>query len=125
MPDGTTTNADRYCEMLKNLRRAIQNKRRGTTIGVHLTGASVLRTANLVDVSSTIVLRVMKAYTKTGFGPECYTRNAENTETGHNCNGNKSSGLINPHLHYSRPPHMSWCGVHLQKHFMLIAWFKP
>ena len=29
MPCGTTINADRYCETLKNLRRAIQNKRRG------------------------------------------------------------------------------------------------
>jgi hypothetical protein len=28
MPAGTTTNANRYCEMLKNLHRAIQNKRR-------------------------------------------------------------------------------------------------
>lgn len=30
MPRGTTINADRYCETLKKLRRAIQNKRRGT-----------------------------------------------------------------------------------------------
>lgn len=29
MPRGTTINADRYCETLKRLRRAIQNKRRG------------------------------------------------------------------------------------------------
>jgi [histone H3]-lysine36 N-dimethyltransferase SETMAR len=29
MPRGTTINADRYCETLNNLRRAIQNKRRG------------------------------------------------------------------------------------------------
>lgn len=29
MPPGTTINADRYCETLKKLRRAIQNRRRG------------------------------------------------------------------------------------------------
>ncbi|KAJ4429612.1 hypothetical protein ANN_21798 [Periplaneta americana] len=29
MPKGTTINADRYCETLRKLRRAIQNKRRG------------------------------------------------------------------------------------------------
>jgi len=29
MPTGTTITADRYCQTLKNLRRAIQNKRRG------------------------------------------------------------------------------------------------
>lgn len=29
MPAGTTINANRYCETLENLRRAIQNKRRG------------------------------------------------------------------------------------------------
>ncbi|XP_015433590.1 PREDICTED: histone-lysine N-methyltransferase SETMAR-like [Dufourea novaeangliae] len=29
MPSGTTINADRYCETLKKLRRAIQNRRRG------------------------------------------------------------------------------------------------
>ncbi|GFW23514.1 histone-lysine N-methyltransferase SETMAR [Trichonephila clavipes] len=29
MPRGTTINADRYCETLNKLRRAIQNKRRG------------------------------------------------------------------------------------------------
>jgi histone-lysine N-methyltransferase SETMAR len=29
MPAGTTINANRYCETLKNLHRAIQNKRRG------------------------------------------------------------------------------------------------
>ncbi|GFU53286.1 mariner Mos1 transposase [Trichonephila clavipes] len=29
MPRGTTINADRYCEILNKLRRAIQNKRRG------------------------------------------------------------------------------------------------
>lgn len=29
LPQGTTINADRYCQTLKNLRRAIQNKRRG------------------------------------------------------------------------------------------------
>lgn len=37
MPSGTTINADRYCETLRKLRRAIQNKRRGMlTKGVRL-----------------------------------------------------------------------------------------
>jgi len=37
MPRGTAINGDRYCETLKKLRRAIQNKRRGKlTKGVRL-----------------------------------------------------------------------------------------
>ncbi|MGR0227456.1 hypothetical protein [Klebsiella pneumoniae] len=36
LPQGETINANRYCETLKKLRRAIQNKRRGMlTSGTH------------------------------------------------------------------------------------------
>ncbi|GFU46090.1 hypothetical protein NPIL_40711 [Nephila pilipes] len=67
------------------------------------------------------------------FGMECYEETTVLQRpqfplqwcTGHNCNGNKSSGLMNHHLHYSRPPDMCSSGERRQKPFMFIASFHP
>ncbi|GFU17070.1 hypothetical protein TNCV_2480091 [Trichonephila clavipes] len=47
-------------------------------------------------------------------------RDYDATQTGHSCNGNKSSGLINPHLHYSRILHVCSPGKQRQKHFIYL-----